>query len=90
MDPLAWVAIGWVALLIPAALLAIATIGVWLTLLALGVGLAPAGFVWLLRGRMLVRMHRFNRRSRGGSGPAERRDGGAIGSKQPPSDARSR
>jgi hypothetical protein len=90
LDRLAWLAIAWVALLIPLALLAVATAGTPLTLLAVGVGLVPAGFIWLLRGRTLLRIHRLNRRWRAGGGPAERPDGGATGSKHPPSDARSR
>ena len=90
LDPMAWLAIAWVALLIPLALLAVTTVGAPLTMLALGVGLAPAGFIWLLRGRTLLRIHRFNRRSRAGGRQAEGPDRGASGSKHPPSDARSR
>jgi hypothetical protein len=90
LDQLAWLAIAWVALLIPLALLAVATVGAPLTLLAVGVGLVPAGFIWLLRGRTLLRIHRFNRRSRTSGSQSERPDGGTSGSKHPPSDARSR
>jgi hypothetical protein len=84
LDPLAWLAIAWVALMIPAALLTLVLLGSPLVLLAAGLALAPAGAVWLLRGRTLARIRRLNRRARGGRA-VEPVDGGQVtGSEQPP------
>ena len=91
LDPLAWLAVAWVALMIPAALLALAALGSPLVLLAAGLALMPAGFLWLLRGRAMLRMRRLNRRSRAGGRAVEpATDSGVTGPGQPPSDARRR
>ena len=91
LDPPAWLAVAWVALTIPAALLASVALDSPLVLLAAGPALLPAGFIWLLRGRTMLRMRRLNRRSRSsGRTPAPPDGGNVAGSGQPPSDARRR
>ena len=91
LDPLSWLAIAWLALTIPVALLALVALGAPLAFVTVMVCLAPACFAWMLRGRTLARMRRLNRR-RAGGGPSEGRfqAGKATGSEQPPSDARRR
>jgi hypothetical protein len=87
-DPLTLLGIAWVALMIPAALLTLAAVGAPLALVALAISVAPAGCVWLLRGRTLARVRRLNRRAgRARSLPSRSEPGTTTGSEQPPSDA---
>jgi len=88
LDPLTWLAVAWVALMIPAALLTLAAVGAPLALAAVAVSLAPAACVWLLRGRTILRVRRLNRAAgRARSAPARSDTGATTGSEQPPSDA---
>jgi hypothetical protein len=88
LDPLTWLAVAWVALMIPAALLTLAAVGAPMVLAALAVSLAPAACVWVLRGRTILRVRRLNRGTgRARSAPPRGDAGAATGSEQPPSDA---
>jgi hypothetical protein len=88
LDPLSWLALAWIALMIPIALLTLTALSAPLALVVVGLVVAPAAGVWLLRGRMLLRMHRLSRRA-GRTRPLIRRvaRGDTTGSEQPPSDA---
>jgi hypothetical protein len=77
-DALPWLALAWLAAMIPLSLLVLVTLGVPFALPAFIVSFVPAIGVWLLRHRAAGRIRRIGRRDRRGAG------GGALGAGDQP------
>ena len=85
-DPLRWVVIGWTLVTVPTLLLAVTALGLPVALLAVGLSLAPAMFVWLLRRRAAMRIGRFSRRARLPRAASRAAGRDPVESGNPPSD----
>ncbi|MGD9890144.1 MAG: hypothetical protein AB7R89_19090 [Dehalococcoidia bacterium] len=69
-DALPWLALAWIAAMIPLCLLVLVTLGVPFALPAFIVSFVPAIGIWMLRHRAARRIRRLGRRDRRGAAGA--------------------